>query len=70
MRHVYQYQKERALGAGFFNAGANIGAILTPLIVTLITIHLGLSWRFCFIATGAAGLLWLIVFAIGVHAAS
>jgi ACS family hexuronate transporter-like MFS transporter len=53
-------KKERALAAGFFNAGSTAGAILTPVVVTLLTLRLGLHWRFCFIATGAAGLLWIV----------
>src|ERR1700689_1661014 len=44
-------KKERALSTGIFNAGTNIGAIVTPLIVPCITIHWG--WRGAFILTGA-----------------
>jgi ACS family hexuronate transporter-like MFS transporter len=51
-------RKERALAAGIFNAGTNIGAIITPLVVPWITIHWG--WRWAFIATGALGFVWLI----------
>jgi ACS family hexuronate transporter-like MFS transporter len=51
-------KKERALATGIFNAGTNIGAILTPLIVPWITIHWG--WRWAFIATGAVGFLWVV----------
>jgi MFS transporter, ACS family, hexuronate transporter len=51
-------QKERALATGVFNAGSNIGAILTPLIVPWITIHYG--WRTAFVATGSLGLVWLV----------
>ena len=36
-------QKERALAIGIFNAGANVGAILTPLIVRLIALGLRLA---------------------------
>jgi len=50
-------RKERALATGIFNAGTNIGAILTPLIVPWITIHWG--WRTAFVATGALGFVWL-----------
>src|SRR5579859_2212285 len=49
-------QKERALATGIFNAGSNVGAILTPLIVPWIVIHFG--WRSAFLISGAAGLLW------------
>src|SRR5947207_9503654 len=50
--------KERALATGIFNAGSNVGAILTPLIVPWITVRYG--WRAAFIFTGALGFVWLI----------
>jgi ACS family hexuronate transporter-like MFS transporter len=50
-------KKERALATGLFNSGANIGNILTPLIVPFFT--RAFTWRGAFIATGAIGLLWL-----------
>jgi ACS family hexuronate transporter-like MFS transporter len=40
-------QKERALATGIFNAGSNVGAILTPLIVPWITIHWAGGGRSC-----------------------
>lgn len=52
-------KKERALATGIFNAGANIGAIVTPLIVPWIAIHLG--WRWAFLLTGVLGFAWLVV---------
>jgi len=51
-------QKERALATGIFNAGANIGAIITPFIVPWITIHWG--WRRAFIVTGSLGFIWVV----------
>ncbi|HZR59289.1 MAG TPA: MFS transporter [Terriglobales bacterium] len=51
-------KKERALATGIFNAGTNIGAIITPLVVPWITIHWG--WRSAFLFTGALGFVWLI----------
>jgi ACS family hexuronate transporter-like MFS transporter len=51
-------KKERALATGIFNAGTNIGAIITPLVVPWITIQWG--WRWAFIATGALGFVWLV----------
>jgi len=51
-------KRERALATGILTAGSNIGAIVTPLIVPLITIALG--WRAAFIVTGAFSLVWLI----------
>ncbi len=50
--------RERAFATGVFNAGANIGAIVTPLIVPAITIAFG--WRMAFIVTGIASLVWLV----------
>lgn len=51
-------KKERALATGIFNSGTNIGAIVAPLTVPLIAMHLG--WQWAFILTGALGLVWLI----------
>ncbi|MDB5367877.1 MAG: transporter [Rhodospirillales bacterium] len=51
-------KKERALAVGIFNAGANVGAIITPLIVPVITISLG--WRASFLITGLFTVVWLV----------
>src|SRR5215813_1340721 len=52
-------KRERALATGIFNAGTNIGAILTPLVVPPMV---GLwGWRAAFIGIGALGFLWLLV---------
>jgi ACS family hexuronate transporter-like MFS transporter len=51
-------KKERALATGIFNSGANIGAVLAPIMVPAI---LGLwGWEEAFIITGAIGFVWLI----------
>lgn len=50
-------KKERAFATGLFNAGTNIGAIATPLIVPAIILAWG--WQAAFIVTGVGGLLWL-----------
>src|SRR5437763_6476903 len=52
-------QRERALAAGIFNAGTNMGAILTPLVVPWIALRWG--WQWAFVGTGALGLLWLLL---------
>ncbi|HLH08961.1 MAG TPA: MFS transporter [Terriglobales bacterium] len=52
-------KKERALAIGLFNAGTNVGAIVTPLILPWIVIHFG--WRRAFIATGSLSMSWLIL---------
>jgi ACS family hexuronate transporter-like MFS transporter len=51
-------KKERAFATGIFNAGTNLGAIITPLVVPWITIHWG--WRWAFVITGALGFVWLV----------
>ena len=50
--------RERALATGIFNAGSNIGAIITPLVVPWIALNWG--WRAAFIATGSLGFVWLL----------
>jgi ACS family hexuronate transporter-like MFS transporter len=50
-------KKERALATGIFNSGTNIGALVTPLAVPIITLAWG--WRAAFIFTGAIGFIWL-----------
>ena len=52
-------KKERALATGIFNAGTNVGAIVAPLTVPWIAIHLG--WQWAFVLTGAVGFLWLVL---------
>ena len=49
--------KERALATGIFNAGSNIGAVITPLVVPAIALKWG--WQAAFIATGLLGFIWL-----------
>jgi ACS family hexuronate transporter-like MFS transporter len=52
-------QRERALAVGLFNAGTNIGAIITPLLVPIVTLAFG--WRAAFVLTGAFGIAWMLV---------
>jgi ACS family hexuronate transporter-like MFS transporter len=51
-------KKERALAAGILNAGANVGAIATPIVVPLIALSYG--WQAAFIITGLLGFIWLV----------
>jgi ACS family hexuronate transporter-like MFS transporter len=51
-------KKERALATGIFNSGANIGAMIAPILVPWIAFNWG--WRIAFIAVGIIGLIWLI----------
>jgi ACS family hexuronate transporter-like MFS transporter len=51
-------KRERALATGIFNSGANIGAVVAPVMVPWI---LGIyGWQMAFIITGAIGFIWLI----------
>jgi ACS family hexuronate transporter-like MFS transporter len=50
-------KRERALATGIFNAGTNVGALLTPLVVPWIALHLG--WAWAFILTGFVGFVWV-----------
>ncbi|HMT06530.1 MAG TPA: MFS transporter [Pyrinomonadaceae bacterium] len=51
-------KKERALSTGIFNAGTNVGALVTPLAVPILVAYWG--WYEAFIVTGALGFVWLI----------
>ncbi|MFA5848968.1 MAG: MFS transporter [Bacteroidales bacterium] len=52
-------KKERALATGIFNAGSNMGALIAPVIVSVITIKFG--WRWAFIITGLFGFVWVLL---------
>ncbi|MGV3560536.1 MFS transporter [Larkinella arboricola] len=51
-------KKERSFAAGLFNAGTNVGIIVTAALIPWLTLQFG--WRFSFIATGLLGFLVLI----------
>jgi ACS family hexuronate transporter-like MFS transporter len=51
-------QSERSLATGIFNSGANVGAILAPLIVPWVTLRYG--WHIAFLTTGAFSTLWIL----------
>jgi ACS family hexuronate transporter-like MFS transporter len=51
-------QRERAFATGLFNAGTNIGAVITPMTVPFITARFGWTWSF--ILTGMLGFAWLV----------
>ena len=57
-------KKERALGIGIITAGANIGAILTPMLAAFLVPRFG--WRPAFLIVGLIVFVWL-VFWIGVY---
>jgi ACS family hexuronate transporter-like MFS transporter len=49
--------KERALATGLFNAGSNVGAVLCPVGVPWIFLHVG--WEATFYITGGLGFVWV-----------
>jgi ACS family hexuronate transporter-like MFS transporter len=51
-------KQERAFATGLFNAGVNVGAIVTPLLVPFVVLSLG--WRWAFVLTGLASAVWLM----------
>lgn len=51
-------KKERSFATGLFNSGANIGNIVTPLVVPFLTLNVG--WRGAFVVTGSFGFVWLV----------
>jgi MFS transporter, ACS family, hexuronate transporter len=52
-------QRERSLAIGIFNAGSNVGAILTPMIVPFVLLAFG--WQWAFVITGLLSILWLLI---------
>ncbi len=51
-------KRERAFATGVFNSGANIGAVVAPVMVPLLLASYG--WQAAFLITGALGFIWLI----------
>ena len=49
---------ERAIATGIFNAGTNVGAMVTPLLIPFIMTVWG--WQVAFYVIGGVGILWLI----------
>jgi len=55
-------KRERALATGVFNSGTNVGALLTPAAVPMITMAYG--WKWTFVVTGSLGLPWLVLWLV------
>jgi ACS family hexuronate transporter-like MFS transporter len=55
-------KKERATATGIFNSGTNVGAVVTPLVIPWLTLKYG--WQGAFIATGAIGFIWLVLWMV------
>jgi ACS family hexuronate transporter-like MFS transporter len=52
-------QNERSLATGIFNSGANVGAVLAPIIVPWVTLRYG--WHTAFLTTGAFSAIWILL---------
>lgn len=52
-------QRERALAAGIFNSGSNIGALVAPMMVPIVATRWG--WQAAFLCTSALSALWLVM---------
>ena len=52
-------QRERALATGIINAGTNVGATITPIVIPVIYASHG--WEAAFLATGLGGLVWVLL---------
>lgn len=52
-------KKERAFATGLFNSGANIGAVVAPIVVPWLTLTWG--WQEAFIFTGLLGIIWIVL---------
>jgi ACS family hexuronate transporter-like MFS transporter len=50
-------QRERSFATGIFNSGANIGAMIAPALVPIVTIRYG--WHAAFLITGLFSALWI-----------
>ena len=57
-------KRERALATGIFNAGTNVGVILSPIIVSLIVSPEGKRWQFAFLATAAFSATWIVLWVL------
>jgi len=53
-------RQERAFATGVFNAGANIGAIMAPLVIPLFVLPDGTHWQFAFLTTGILSMVWIV----------
>ena len=50
-------QRERSLATGIFNSGANLGAMIAPALVPIITLRYG--WHAAFLITGVFSAAWI-----------
>jgi ACS family hexuronate transporter-like MFS transporter len=53
---------ERAIATGIFNAGTNVGAMMTPALLPIILAMWG--WQAAFLAMGLLGLTWVVLWSL------
>lgn len=54
-------KKERALAVGLFNGGANVGSLLSPLIIPVIVSAFNNNWRAAFLWTLPISIIWILL---------
>ncbi len=54
-------EKDRTMGNSILQSGASIGAVITPQIMKALMTDAPGSWRGAFVAVGAAGMLWVLL---------
>ena len=57
--------RQRALGMAIFNSGTSIGSVVAPPLI--IALQLRFGWQTTFLAVGALGFLWLVLWLIFYH---
>lgn len=60
--------RERSLAIGLFNTGSALGAVIAPPLIAAIVFRW--NWRAVFLVTGAVGLIWAVIWAVGYAPAS
>ncbi|MCE5345876.1 MAG: MFS transporter [Bacteroidales bacterium] len=53
-------KKERALAVGFYNGGANVGTLISPLAIPVIVAAFNNDWRAAFVWTLPISIIWII----------
>jgi ACS family hexuronate transporter-like MFS transporter len=56
---VWFRPEERTVATGIFNVGAGLGGLIAPPLVVLLILRFG--WQSAFVATGAAGMVWVAI---------
>ena len=57
-------KKERAFAVGLFNGGANVGTILSPLIIPAVVLAYDNDWRAAFLWTFPISMIWIMLWLI------